>query len=361
MIFKVRYTIYCLDFIIGAMYPWESALSGYEVCPEYKYGFHELHINGDIAFAQRQYYFATHDVDWLKEHGYEVIFQTATFWASRVEYDKRRDRYVINDVMPPDEYAHRINNSIYTNTIAKLNIETAIKLGRLIAIDTPKSWERIASKMYLPFDPWLQYHPEYENFDVLKHYVKQADTILINYPLMANIPKRTKDNDLRLYAQITNPNGPAMTHSMFAIGWLDVGNKVKASEEFKKNFENIKGPFKVWNELRSGKGATNFMTGAGGFLQSILFGYGGLRLKEDGLHFKLQLPPDSHSLVLNGVKYMGTSLKFKVTTCCCYVVALNGTSSSRRLYIKNREYGKTRELTTLKKISICKGKIFHKK
>ena len=85
------------------MYPWESATTGLEVCPEHVYGLHEIHINGDIALAQRQYYFSTGDVKWLKHNGFDVIFQTATFWASRVTYDVDRDCYVINDVMPPDE------------------------------------------------------------------------------------------------------------------------------------------------------------------------------------------------------------------------------------------------------------------
>ena len=36
-----------------------------------------------------------------------------------------------------------------------------------------------------------------------------------------------------------------MTHSMFAIGWLDLGEKRKAEKPFLKNYENIPGPFKV--------------------------------------------------------------------------------------------------------------------
>lgn len=52
-------------------------------------------------------------------------------------------------------------------------------------------------------------------------------------------------NDVRLYEERTNPMGPAMTHSMFAIGWLELGEKAKATKPFFKNYDNIQGPFKV--------------------------------------------------------------------------------------------------------------------
>ena len=37
-----------------------------------------------------------------------------------------------------------------------------------------------------------------------------------------------------------------MTHAMHAIGWLELGREIEADKEFKKNFDNIVGPFKVW-------------------------------------------------------------------------------------------------------------------
>ncbi len=52
-------------------------------------------------------------------------------------------------------------------------------------------------------------------------------------------------NDLAFYESLTDPNGPAMTHAMFAIGWLEVGEKEKAERSFLKNYANIQGPFKV--------------------------------------------------------------------------------------------------------------------
>ena len=36
-------------------------------------------------------------------------------------------------------------------------------------------------------------------------------------------------------------------------------------------------------------GCYNFITGAGGFLQSVIYGYFGLRIREDGLYLKPQM------------------------------------------------------------------------
>lgn len=56
---------------------------------------------------------------------------------------------------------------------------------------------------------------------------------------------QVRHNDLDYYERLTNPNGPAMTHAMFAIGWLEVGEIKKADRAFLKNYDNIQGPFKV--------------------------------------------------------------------------------------------------------------------
>jgi len=56
-------------------------------------------------------------------------------------------------------------------------------------------------------------------------------------------------NDLAFYENRTDPSGPAMTHAMFAIGWLEVGNKQKAEISFLKNYANIQGPFKVFHSF----------------------------------------------------------------------------------------------------------------
>jgi hypothetical protein len=59
----------------------------------------------------------------------------------------------------------------------------------------------------------------------------------------------------------------------------------------------------------------NFITGAGGFLQVFIFGYGGLRLDVEELRFNgdSPLPPNSTYLYLHGIKYLGSSFSLNNT------------------------------------------------
>ncbi len=60
-------------------------------------GFIEQHITADVAFGVWQYYTITGDQDYMDRYGYELIFDTARFWVSRLE-DK--DRLISEDVDP---------------------------------------------------------------------------------------------------------------------------------------------------------------------------------------------------------------------------------------------------------------------
>lgn len=116
--------------ISGAMFPWESSLSGLETSPGVYYGECQIHITGDIAHAAKLYWRATKDYQWLKGIGYQLAKQTAEFWASRVYY--KDDKYVIDYVMPPDEFHFPVDNSVYTNVIAKQNIEFAVLVSKAL-------------------------------------------------------------------------------------------------------------------------------------------------------------------------------------------------------------------------------------
>ncbi len=48
----------CLS-LQGLKFPWESAVSGREVCPADIYGQQEIHINGDVTLAFQRYLYLT--------------------------------------------------------------------------------------------------------------------------------------------------------------------------------------------------------------------------------------------------------------------------------------------------------------
>ena len=71
--------------------------------------------------------------------------------------------------MPPDEYAEHVNNSIYTNYVAKINIEladyVACLAGQQPSLAVSERRQQVARKLYLAFNESSQHHPEYEGYD----------------------------------------------------------------------------------------------------------------------------------------------------------------------------------------------------
>lgn len=95
-----------------------------------------------------------------------------------------------------------------------------------------------------------------------------------------------------------------MTWSMHAIGHLETDSTPPTEQIFNRTFvPYIRLPYFVWNEYVNGvpDGASNFITGAGGFMQLIIYGYAGIRINFDSLIIeKPQLPPNTQQLKLNG-------------------------------------------------------------
>ena len=68
----------------------------------------------------------------------------------------------------------------------------------------------------------------------------------------------------------------------------------------------LRGPFRILAETPKND-AVNFLTGAGGFLQQVIYGYTGLRLGDDGVRpaFTPVLPSTISRLTLRGFRIRG--------------------------------------------------------
>ncbi|XP_074854059.1 protein-glucosylgalactosylhydroxylysine glucosidase isoform X3 [Carettochelys insculpta] len=307
----------------GAKFPWESAVTGREVCHEAIYGAEEVHINGDVLLAFEQYYHATQDHRLFREEGaWDVISAVAQYWCSRVVWSQEEQCYHITGVIPPDEYHCGVNNSVYTNVVAQRSLNFAADVARDFQIPVPQDWEEVAKKIKVPFDAARNYHPEYDGYSPGK-LVKQADVVLLGYPVMYPMSSEVRRKDLEMYERVTDLNGPAMTweasvwfsflQSMFAIGWMELKEIQRAQSHLSKCFNNITEPFKIWVENSDGSGAVNFLTGMGGFLQAVLFGYTGFRITKGSLNFDPVCPDDINKLKITGVAYLGSKLNFTLT------------------------------------------------
>jgi protein-glucosylgalactosylhydroxylysine glucosidase len=104
------------------------------------------------------------------------------------------------------------------------------------------------------------YHPQFDNYEIGQT-IKQADAILIGYPLQFKSKSTSRLNDLRFYKNVIRPDGPAMSFSMLAINYFEVNELVIAQEMLIKSYKPyISKPFYIWNEVAEGEvGATNFV------------------------------------------------------------------------------------------------------
>lgn len=180
----------------GARFPWESAVSGSNVCGWSTGALYEQHITGDVAMAFRQQYYLSRNDSWLKEHAWPVIHGAAEFWGSRFVLDAASGNYTIKAVTGPDESSGKVDDEAYTNAIAAATIAFALECAPKITaapphhhhrrrhlsshssgagsssesaksshveLDSapalPANWTEIASRVYLPVVSGTEYPP----------------------------------------------------------------------------------------------------------------------------------------------------------------------------------------------------------
>jgi trehalose/maltose hydrolase-like predicted phosphorylase len=302
----------------GARFPWESATTGDEQTPVFANtpiqlpggvfpdtGRFEQHITADIALAQWQYYLATGDRRWLAQQGWPVLEAAATFWASRAVPDPSGG-FDINHVMGPDEYHGDVANSAYSNVAAATSLRIASEAARLIGRPADPRWAKIADGLVLtvPFDPKRGIHLEYDGY--AGETIKQADVVMLQYPWGATMPTRVSAADLAFYTAHTDPNGPSMTDAVDAIDTAALGTAGCADDWFLQRSVDpfLRAPFAQFAETRTG-GAFTFLTGVGGFLQELLYGFSGMRFSEDSILIAPTLPPQLGGLTLRNLSWQG--------------------------------------------------------
>ncbi|MEL7148008.1 MAG: glycoside hydrolase family 65 protein, partial [Bacteroidota bacterium] len=283
----------------GAMFPWESADTGQEATPVWALtGPFQHHITGCVGWSFWKYYEVTKDKEWLKERGYPMLKEVADFWTSRVERNGP-GKYEIKNVIGANEWEENIDNNAFTNGMAITVLRYATQAANELRIRPNPDWAHVADNI-----PILKFSDgttrENATYDGVM--IKQADVNLLAFPLDVIRDEQQIMKDLRYYEKRMAPDGPAMGNSVLTALYARSGNLKKAGEWFTKSYApNKVPPFGVISETAGG---TNpyFATGAGGMLQAILSGFGGLEITKDGIiQMKTGLPPGWKSLTISGV------------------------------------------------------------
>jgi trehalose/maltose hydrolase-like predicted phosphorylase len=284
----------------GAMFPWESAASGVEETPVWALsGPFEHHITACVGLAAWNYYCVTQDKEWLREKGWPIMKETADFWASRVERNGP-GKYDIKNVVAADEWAENVDNNAWTNAAAKAVLKNATAAAQLLGVTADPDWMNVANNIPILTLPngVTREHATYNGEGI-----KQADVNLLAYPLKEVSDPAQIRKDLEYYeTRVPNEGTPAMTQAIFTLLYARLGDGDKAYHFFKDAYvPNLNPPLRVIAET---KGGTNpyFATGAGGIIQSVLMGFGGLEITPKGIvQIRSALPKQWKSLKITGV------------------------------------------------------------
>jgi trehalose/maltose hydrolase-like predicted phosphorylase len=298
----------------GAMYPWESdPQTGVDNTPHFAHeAWREIHVNADIAIAQWQYYLATGNRAWLRRYGWPVIRAVARFWASRVTWNKTAGRYEILHVTSPDEAYGDVPNDSFTNATARKALRIATRAAKLVGTTPDPRWARIADAMYIPFDKSRQRH---RDFDASVPHDKTtwmgSSLAWLMYPdLDLPMSRQVRRNDLAYQLEQLKTHGDdpnEMMMVMLAVAEAELGNAKRTGYWIDHNLQGfLKPPFNVRTETRANNAGYLLATSAG-FVQSMIYGLGGLRLEHGGLvaAYPPVLPPSWKSLTLRNIDYRG--------------------------------------------------------
>ncbi len=186
----------------GAMFPWQSGSDGDEETQrvhlnpmsgrwEPDLSRNQRHVNAAIFYNIWCYYHATHDLEFLRDHGAEMLLEIARFWSSLAHYNPERDRWEIHGVMGPDEFHEKypeageggLRNNAYTNVMVAWICETAQEVLELLPAsrrdalrakiglgdEEMRRWEEMSRKLFVPFhaDGVISQFEGYEHLDEL--------------------------------------------------------------------------------------------------------------------------------------------------------------------------------------------------
>ncbi|TRW22348.1 glycoside hydrolase family 65 protein [Flavobacterium zepuense] len=309
----------------AALYPMVT-MNGEECHNEWEITFEEIHRNGAIAFAVYNYYRFTGDYSYIPEKGLEVLIGIARFWYQRATFSSAKNKYMILGVTGPNEYENNVNNNFYTNYIAKWCIdytvdqitkvkdEYATDFNRIMALanlnaDEIRQWKKVADDMYFPFSDEHGVYLQQDGFldkelvpvsqldrsqrpinqkwswdRILRSpYIKQADVLQGFYFFEDHFTKDQLEKHFEFYEPLTvhESSLSPCVHSIQAAG---LGRMEQAYTFYLRTSRLDLDDYN--KEVEEGL----HITSMAGTWMSIVEGFGGMRVKNDTLHFEPRIP-----------------------------------------------------------------------
>lgn len=350
----------------GAAFPWRTIM-GKECSGYYPSGSAAYHISADIAYSVITYYLTTGDLTFIASKGAELVFETARLWADLGAWVD--GEFHIQDVTGPDEYTCLVNNNYFTNVSAKYNLIWACKFYQLlkekgslnyvcqqtgIAEEEIAEFAKIAEHIYLPYDAKLDMNPQddsflkkkvwdfehtpKENYPLLLHYhpmhlyrhqvCKQADTVLAHFLFEEEEKLSTIRNSFQYYEQVTTHDS-----SLSACTFSIMASRLDLQKQAYDYFGNsaLLDLFNTHGNTKDGIHTANM----GGTYMAIVYGFGGLRIKESGISFAPALPAKWSGYHFR-IGYHGSVIEVNITKEGCEFRLVCG--EFRKIWVFGKEY-----------------------
>ncbi len=321
---------------IGARYPWESADTGDEECPDWTIegdgtcyectvAAQEVHVTADIIYGGLQYFLWTGDMEYYENNLLEMLAETARFWNSRIEYNKEKDYFEITGITGPDEWHENVSNNAYTNYLARWNMLTAVKHLNKYKLEKKEKCQQLfeklnlneaelaeieknAAKIYIPIREGLveQFEGYFKLMDHEIHewdenhmpilpkalkgidreettILKQADVVMLMFLFDEEFDEITKRKNFDYYERRTLHRS-SLSPSIYCLMGLRVGESERAYDHLCRS---------AYVDIDNNQGNTRegiHAASAGGTWQALVFGFAGLKIVNDQLHFTPRLP-----------------------------------------------------------------------
>jgi kojibiose phosphorylase len=325
----------------GAMYPWESAITGDEVTPRWVPGPRgerlvriwtgdiQLHISADVARGVWNYWRVTGDDAWMRRYGAEIILDTAVFWGSRVEENAEQGRFELTDVIGPDEYHEHVDNNAFTNRMVQWHLETALGVWAwLQAHDAERAnalkrqlnlnperlnrWADIIGRMHVLHDPesglieqfegffelddvdLAEYEPRTQSMQAVlgidganrSQVLKQPDVLMLLYVLRGRYGRDTLQTNWDYYVPRTDhAYGSSLGPAIHAALACELDMPKEAYAHF------MRAALVDLDDVRGNTADGIHAASAGAVWQAVVFGFGGVRLTDNGPVATPRLPP----------------------------------------------------------------------
>jgi trehalose/maltose hydrolase-like predicted phosphorylase len=327
----------------GVRFPWESTRSGLDVTPRIgrlpggqvvaiRTGQLEEHITSDVVWAADCY------LDWSGDESFapearNLFVEAARYWAARIRVDTGGTGHIFS-VIGPDEYHEPVDDSAYTNVMARWTLRRAARSVRErprpdIEEGEVERWLELAEGLEDGFNPKTGVYEQFAGFyrhepiiaaelgerpfageavlplERLRYsqVIKQADVVLLHHLVPDEVAEHSLEPNLDFYEPRTS-HGSSLSPAAYAIVLARAGRLDQAED-----YLRMAARFDLDDRNHTSDVGLHIAT-MGGVWQALVYGFAGLRPRDGSLVVDPRIPAGWKALEVN-VRFRGSRVRVR--------------------------------------------------